>query len=164
LEFSATVFDTVKRGIIEFWVGLFVLCGIGAMALLAFQVGNTSVMGFGGDYRVYARFDNIGGLSMKAPVSIGGVKVGRVTGISIDQQTFQAVVELSISKDQDSIPVDSSASILTAGLLGAQFIGLVPGAEEEYLQDGSEIELTQSSFTLESVIGEFLYRSTTSGN
>ncbi len=134
------------------------------MALLAFQVGNTSLMGFGDDYRVYARFDNIGGLSMKAPVSIGGVKIGRVTGISIDQQTFQAVVELSISKDQDSIPVDSSASILTAGLLGAQFIGLVPGAEAEYLQDGSEIELTQSSFTLESVIGEFLYRSTTSGN
>ena len=154
----------MKRGIIEFWVGLFVLCGIVAMALLAFQVGNTSLMGFGDDYRVYARFDNIGGLSMKAPVSIGGVKVGRVTGISIDQQTFQAVVELSISKDQDSIPVDSSASILTAGLLGAQFIGLVPGAEAEYLQDGSEIELTQSSFTLESVIGEFLYRSTTSGN
>ena len=129
--------------------------------MLAFQVGNTSLLGFDDGYRVYARFDNIGGLAMKAPVSVAGVNVGRVTGIGIDSQTYQAVVELSISEKHSNIPTDSSAMILTAGLLGAQYIGLVPGAEDDYLEDGSEIELTQSAFSIENLIGEFLFRSTT---
>ncbi len=154
----------MKRAIIETWVGLFVLCGIGAVAMLAFQVGNTSLFGPDDGYRIYARFDDIGGLAVKAPVSIAGVNVGRVTSIAIDQQTYQAVVELSISDTGVSIPEDSSAMILTAGLLGAQYVGLSPGAEDVYLEDGSEIELTQSSFSIEGLIGEFLYRSTTSEN
>jgi len=151
----------MKRSIIEFWVGLFVIAGIASMALLTFQVGNSSFLGFDDGYRVYARFNNIGGLAMKAPVSIAGVNVGRVTGISIDGQTYQAIVELTISNDHDNIPADSSAQILTAGLLGAQFVGLEPGADDEYLRDGAQIDLTQSSFSLENLIGEFLFRTTT---
>lgn len=149
---------------IDTWVGLFVLAGLVALISLAFQVGNISLSGFDDNYRVYAKFDDVGGLNVRAPVSIAGVRVGRVTDITMDKEAFQAVVEISISSEYSNIPADSSARILTAGLLGAQFVGITPGGDYEALIEGSEIELTQSAISLENIISKFLYNFTTDGS
>ncbi|HEX5636627.1 MAG TPA: outer membrane lipid asymmetry maintenance protein MlaD, partial [Gammaproteobacteria bacterium] len=103
-----------------------------------------------------AHFDNIGGLKLRSPVSAGGVRIGQVTDIHYDNKRYDAAVTISVSP-QYHFPKDTSASILTAGLLGEQYIGLEPGAEEETLQPGEQIELTQSALVLEQVIGQFLY-------
>lgn len=154
----------MKRSAIEVSVGLFVLVGILAVAALAFQVGRASFFSLDENYQVFARFNNIGGLNVKAPVTVAGVGIGRVESISIDPDDYSAVVSLSISKSYSNLPVDSSALILTSGLLGAQYVGLEPGGEEEFLRDGDYIELTQSAFSIETLIGEFLFRSTSEGN
>ncbi len=154
----------MKRTTVEIWVGLFVMAGIAAVVILAFQVGRASLFSFDENYRVYARFDNIGGLNLKAPVTVSGVGVGRVDSIRIDPDDYSAVVGMNISVSYNQIPIDSSARILTSGLLGAQYIGLEPGGEEEYLLDGDYIELTQSAFSIENLIGEFLFRSTSESN
>ncbi len=151
----------MKRAAVEIWVGLFVLAGIVAIAMLALQVGSGSLSSFDDGYRIYARFDDIGGLNVKAPVAISGVKIGRVSNISVDRDTFEAIVELSIAAEYSNIPIDSNALILTAGLLGAKYVGILPGAEDDYLADKSEIDLTQSTFSIENLISEFLFRSTT---
>ena len=151
----------MKKSLVELWVGLFVLAGIAAIAMLAFRVDGASVFEIENDYKVYATFDNIGGLSIKAPVTIAGVNIGRVSGITVNLENFSALVEMSISDKYGQIPIDSSARILTSGLLGAQYIGLEQGAEDIFLQSGDTIEFTQSSFSLEDVIGEFLFRFTT---
>ncbi len=151
----------MKRSFLELWVGLFVLAGIVAIAVLSFRVGGSGIFENDRDYTVYANFDNVGSLSVKAPVTIAGVNVGRVSGISVDQDSFNARVALSISENFDSIPVDTSARILTAGLLGAQYIGLEKGAEDIYLQSGDTIEFTQSAFSLEDIIAELVFRLTT---
>ncbi len=148
----------MNRSLINFWVGLFVFGGVVAIALLAFRVDGTGVFTVERNYKIYANFENIGGLSVKAPVTIAGVTVGRVSGISVDMDRFSARVELEISEKFDSIPIDSSARILTAGLLGAQYIGLEQGAEDIFLKDGDAIELTQSALGFEDVIGGFLVR------
>ncbi len=153
----------MKKSMLELWVGLFVLGGIAAIVLLAFRVDGASVFEVDSDYKIYADFDNVGGLSIKAPVTIAGVNIGRVTGIQVNMDDFSARVEMSISDRFGSIPIDSSAKILTSGLLGAQYIGLEQGAEEDYLVSGDLIEFTQSSFNLEDIIGEFLFRVTTQG-
>ena len=131
------------------------LAGIGALGLLAFKVSDSSP-GTGQTYTVQARFTNVGGLSVKAPVMIGGVRVGRVGNIWIDKQQYVPVVELRIDTDYDTLPIDTGASILTAGLLGAQYIGLSPGASEFYLEEGDVLEFTQSAIQLESLIGQFM--------
>ena len=153
----------MKKSMLELWVGLFVLGGIAAIVLLAFRVDGASVFEVDSDYKIYADFDNVGGLSIKAPVTIAGVNIGRVTGIQVNMDDFSARVEMSISDRFGGIPIDSSAKILTSGLLGAQYIGLEQGAEEDYLVSGDLIEFTQSSFNLEDIIGEFLFRVTTQG-
>ncbi len=153
----------MKKSLTEFWVGLFVLAGIAAIVSLAFRVDSASIFEIEDDYKVYATFENIGGLNIKAPVTIAGVNIGRVSAIAVDLDNFSAKVEMTISDKFARIPIDSSARILTSGLLGAQYIGLEQGAEDIFLKSGDLIEFTQSSFSLEDVIGEFLFRVTTQG-
>ncbi|NGM86083.1 outer membrane lipid asymmetry maintenance protein MlaD [Parapusillimonas sp. SGNA-6] len=142
----------------DFWVGLFVLLGGIALIFLALQAGNMSTFSFGSTYRVQAHFDNIGGLKVRAPVKSSGVVVGRVAEVGFDNERFQAVAFLDM-EDKYRFPTDSSASILTSGLLGEQYIGLTPGGEEDMLEQGSEIQFTQSAVVLEELISKFLYSS-----
>ena len=114
----------------------------------------------GSSYDVTARFTNVGGLQKKAAVSIGGVKVGEVRDIYYDQDIYESVVVLSISDEFNKIPEDTTASIFTAGLMGSQYVSLDPGGAEDYLEDGGEIDITQSAIVLEKVIGEFLFSQT----
>ena len=144
-----------KRGI-DLMVGLFVLGGLVAVVFLALRVGNLSTASVKNAYHLTAEFDNIGGLKLKAPVTMAGVNIGRVTDVNIDKEFYTAVVELSIDSNYDNLPEDTSAAILTAGLLGAQYIGLEPGAEETYLSEGDKIEITQSSLVLENLISTFV--------
>lgn len=141
---------------LEFVVGIFVLIGLAALVVLAAQVGSASFAQTN-TYSIIAKFENIGGLNVKAPVSIGGVRIGRVTGIDLDTDTFSARVTMAIEEQYNELPIDTSASILTSGLLGAQFVGLEPGGDFEYLKDGDEIELTQSTIQLENLIGRFMF-------
>lgn len=142
---------------IEIMVGLFVAAGIAAFFMLAMQVSNMSNYNGGESYELQARFDNIGGLKVRSPVSAGGVRIGRVTDIEYSSETYEAVVSMEIESRYDQFPVDTAASVLTSGLLGEQFIGFDPGAEEEYLKEGDVIDLTQSALVLEQIIGQFLY-------
>lgn len=143
---------------IEIWVGLFVAIGLIALFFVAMQVSNLGEMRTArGSYTVTARFENIGGLKVRAPVSMAGVRVGRVSRIAFDNKTYQAIVEMRIDPAYDTLPDDTSASILTAGLLGEQYIGLSPGGSDEFLKDGDELDLTQSAIVLEQVISRFLF-------
>lgn len=146
----------MQRKSIEIWVGIFMLVGIAAIVMLAVQV-STAGTGASKSYRLEARFDNIGGLNVKAPVMIGGVRVGRVGAIWIDKKDYVAVVGLDIDQQYDTLTVDTGASILTSGLLGAQFVGLSPGFSDIYLEQGDTLELTQSAIQLESLISQFMF-------
>ena len=141
---------------IEILVGLFIAGALAAFFMLALKVSNLASYGASEGYDLVAHFDNIGGLKVRSPVSAGGVRIGQVTEIRYDNKRYDAKVTISVNP-QYSFPTDTSASILTAGLLGEQYIGLEPGAEEEALQPGGHIELTQSALVLEQVIGQFLY-------
>ncbi len=141
---------------IETLVGLFVLLGLLALLFVALKAANLSSFGSQDSYTVSARFDNIGGLKARAPVRAAGVVVGRVTAISLDPKTFQGVVTLAIERSFQ-FPKDSSAKILTAGLLGDQYVGLEAGGEVENLSPGSLIKQTQSAVVLENLIGQFLF-------
>ena len=142
----------------DFWVGLFVLLGIIALVFLALRAGNLSSFSFAPTYKVQAYFDNLGGLKVRAPVKSSGVVVGRVASLSFDNERYQAVVTLDIETGFQ-FPADSSASILTSGLLGEQYIGLTPGGDEKMLATGSTIQYTQSAVVLEELISKFLYSS-----
>ncbi|PCI68419.1 MAG: outer membrane lipid asymmetry maintenance protein MlaD [Piscirickettsiaceae bacterium] len=142
---------------IEIIVGFFVVIGFVAMFFLSMQVSNLSSFNNDEGYNIKASFENIGSLKVRAPVSIAGVKIGRVTSIDFDSEAFEAVVTMNIKSKFNELPSDSSASILTAGLLGEQYIGLEAGGEEELLTDGSKLELTQSALVLEQIIGQFLF-------
>ncbi len=142
----------------DFWVGLFILLGLIALVFLALRAGNMSSFSFAPTYRVEAHFDNVGGLKVRAPVKSSGVVVGRVSSIGFDNRRFQAAVTLELEK-QYEFPQDTSASILTSGLLGEQYIGLTPGGEDKPLTDGSTIQFTQSAVVLEELISKFLYSS-----
>jgi phospholipid/cholesterol/gamma-HCH transport system substrate-binding protein len=141
----------------EVSVGLFVAIGLGALFFLALNVSNFSQFQATESYKVTARFENIGGLKPRSTVSMGGVKVGQVNAIALDPETFEAIVTLEIDSRYKVFPKDSSASILTSGLLGEQFIGLEAGGEEEFLNDGDEIRLTEPALSLEKVIGQFIF-------
>lgn len=143
---------------LELLVGLFVASGIVALFFLAMQVSNLNPLTEDQGYTVYARFENSGGLKVKSRVSIAGVKIGRVTAIKFDPKTYESVVEMRIDKKYNTLPDDTSASILTAGLLGEQYVGLNAGGSEDYLKDNSTIEYTQSAIVLEKLIGQFLYQ------
>ncbi len=146
----------MSNGKTDFWVGLFVLIGAMAIVFLALRAGNMSSFSFGPKYQLTAKFDNIGGLKVRAPVKSAGVVVGRVTSIRFDDKTYQAVVPLEIEKGYD-FPSDSSVKILTAGLLGEQYLGIEAGGEDTNLQNGQSIRFTQSAIILESLISQFLY-------
>lgn len=142
---------------IEILVGLFVVMAVLAMVMLSLKVSNLASYGSEGDvYEIRAEFENIGGLKVRSPVSAGGVRVGKVADISYNNEQFTAVVTMLIEGGYQ-FPLDTSASVLTAGLLGEQFIGLEPGGDEEFLSQGGEIELTQSALILEQIIGQLLY-------
>lgn len=141
---------------IEIWVGIFILLGVGALCMLALQVSGSGSSSKE-TYRLEAKFENVGGLNIKAPVMIGGVKVGRVGGIWIDKEDYVAVVGLDINKEFDLLADDTGAAILTSGLLGAQFIGLSPGSSDFYLENGDTLEFTQSAIQLESLISQFMF-------
>ena len=144
-----------RKGV-ETLVGLFVLLGVLAILFLALRAANLGNVVAGDTYVVSARFDNIGGLNVRAPVKSAGVRVGRVTGIVLDTNTYQGRVTMELEEGVQ-FPEDTSAKILTSGLLGDQFIGLVPGGSDKNLQPGGEIKLTQSAVLLENLIGQFLY-------
>jgi phospholipid/cholesterol/gamma-HCH transport system substrate-binding protein len=146
----------MQRTTLDLWVGIFVTAGVAALFVLALKVGNASSVSVADGYRVIAEFDNIGGLKVRAPVKSAGVVVGRVDGISLDTRTFRANVALRIDK-RYPFPKDSSASILTAGLLGEQYVGMDGGGDEQNLKDGDRLKVTQSAIVLEKVIGQFLY-------
>lgn len=145
---------------VEIGVGLFVSLGLAALLMLAVKVANLNTLGSTEGYRVTARFDNIGGLQVRSPVRMGGVLIGRVTGIDYDTERFRAVVEMRIDPRFARIPRDTAASIYTAGLLGEQYVNLDPGGEDAFLAEDSEIEMTQSAVILERTLQEFLYSKT----
>jgi phospholipid/cholesterol/gamma-HCH transport system substrate-binding protein len=144
-----------KRGI-ETLVGAFVLLGLLAIVFLALKVANLASFTTGDTYAVTARFDNIGGLKVRAPVKSAGVTVGRVASISLDTKTYQGLVTLELQR-RFEFPKDTSAKILTAGLLGDQYIGLEPGGDDKNLSPGDTIRMTQSAVVLENLIGQLLY-------
>ena len=137
-------------------VGLFVVLGIVGVVFLALKAANLGSFSSGDTYTLLARFDNIGGLKVRAPVRSAGVTVGRVASITLDAKTYQGVVRLEVQRDVQ-FPSDSSARILTSGLLGDQYVGLEPGAEEKVFGAGDTIKQTQSAVVLESLISQFLF-------
>ncbi len=141
---------------LEIIVGFFVCLGVAAVFVMTFRVASIENVDGGTVYRVTATFDNIGGLKPGAAVTMAGVKIGRVREIKINPQTFQADVAIDISETYNNIPEDSNAKILTAGLLGEQYIGFEPGGSDDVLKQGSKVELTQSALVLENLIGQFL--------
>ncbi len=140
---------------IEIVTGFFIILGFVALYVVATSATNIKSYGESG-YAVTASFSNIGGLKTRAQVTLAGVEVGRVTKITLDPKTFNAVVTLQMSGRFNQIPDDSTASILTSGLLGEQYIGLSPGGSETFLKDGSSIQYTQPALVLENLIGQFL--------
>lgn len=141
---------------IELSVGAFMLAGLLSLAILAVKVSGFNVGSDTETYPIYARFENIGGLSVRAKVTIAGVVVGRVAEIVLDKDEFTAVVRLEVHSDVDNLTTDTTAAILTEGLLGGKYVGLVTGAEDEMMTAGDSIEDTQSALVLEEMIGEFL--------
>ena len=146
----------------DVWVGLFVMVGLVAVLFLALKSANLLSLSFQSDYRVTARFDNIGGLKPKAAVKSAGVVVGRVESITFDDKTFQAKVTLAL-ESRYAFPKDSSLKVLTSGLLGEQYIGIEAGADEKVLATGDHISSAQSAVVLENLIGQFLFSKAAEG-
>ncbi len=146
---------------IEIAVGFFVALGLAALFTLAMQISGLTQVSNGESYRLTAYFDNIGGLKPKAPVNIGGVRIGRVAEVSFDPDRFQAKAVLEIDASYSFLPTDTFASIHTSGMLGEQYVALQPGAELESLSDGDELMHTQSALVLEELVGQFMSNMTT---
>jgi len=146
----------MNRTALDLWVGIFVAIGFAALIFLAMKVGNFSVFNRTSTYVVTAQFDNIGGLKVRAPVKSAGVLVGRVSSIGFDAESYRAVVGLEIDS-RYAFPSDTSAAILTSGLLGEQYIGLEAGGDIEMLRNGDRVMLSQSAVVLEKLIGQFLF-------
>ncbi len=141
---------------LDLWVGMFVVAGVAALVMLAMKVGNLGTYNVSDTYQVHAYFSNIGGLKPKASIRAAGVLVGRVTAINLDTKLYEANVEMSLDK-RYPFPKDTFANILTSGLLGEQYIGLMPGGDTEMLKGGEEIKHTQSAMVLEDLISKFMY-------
>ena len=152
----------MNRKSIEILVGMFVLLGMLGLLFLALKAANLATFGGNDTYTVTARFDNIGGLKVRAPVRSAGVTVGRVTAIGLDSKTFQGLVTLDIDRSFQ-FPRDSSAKILTSGLLGDQYVGIEPGGDDKNLAPGQMITQTQSAVVLENLIGQFLFNKAADG-
>jgi phospholipid/cholesterol/gamma-HCH transport system substrate-binding protein len=153
----------MMRKSLDLWVGLFVAIGLGALLFLALKVGNLASFSAAETYLVKANFDNIGGLKKRAPVKSAGVVVGRVEDIVFDTETYDATVTVSIDK-RYAFPKDTSAKILTAGLLGEQYIGLAAGGDTAKLKNGDTLKITQSAVVLENLISQFLFNKAADGN
>jgi len=152
----------VNRATLDLWVGIFVTIGIAAVVFLALRVGNLTTLSSSPGYRLDARFDNIGGLKLRAPIKAAGVVVGRVESVRLDPQTYQAVVTMRINPGYQ-FTADTIASILTSGLLGEVYIGLDAGGDTKMLADGATITKTQSAVVLEKMIGQFLFDKASEG-
>lgn len=152
----------INRSKIDLAVGLFVATGVLALVFLALKVGNLVNFSIAEGYRLETRFDNIGGLKIRAPVKSAGVVVGRIEAIHLDPETYEAVINLRISPEY-RFTKDTIASILTSGLLGEQYISLESGGEAEYLKSGDRIMKTQSAMILEKLIGQFLFNKAAEG-
>jgi phospholipid/cholesterol/gamma-HCH transport system substrate-binding protein len=146
----------MERTTLDLLVGIFVVGGIAALVMLAMKVGNLGTYDVSDSYQVRAYFSNIGGLKPKASIKSAGVLVGRVTDISLDMERYEAKVVMSLDK-RYQFSSDTSAKILTSGLLGEQYIGLEVGGDEAMLKDGDELKMTQSAVVLEDLIGKFLF-------
>ncbi len=146
----------MERTTLDLWVGMFVVAGVAALVMLAMKVGNLGTYNVSDTYQVHAYFSNIGGLKPKASIRAAGVLVGRVTGISLDTNRYEANVVMSLDK-RYQFPKDTFANILTSGLLGEQYIGLMPGGDTEMLKNGDQIKQTQSAMVLEDLISKFMY-------
>jgi phospholipid/cholesterol/gamma-HCH transport system substrate-binding protein len=153
----------MSRKELDLWVGAFVLLGMGALLFLALKVANLSSFSAADSYQILAKFENIGGLKPRAPVKSAGVVVGRVSDVRFDNETFEAVVTLSLDS-RYQFPKDTSAKILTSGLLGEQYIGLGPGGDSENLKNGDRLKITQPAVVLENLISQFLYSKAAEGS
>ncbi len=144
--------------VVEFGTGMFVLLGFASLFFLIMKTTDVQSDLRGETFEVLARFENVGDLKLRAPVTMAGVTIGRVTGIAFDSERLDALVTMRISTNFDRIPDDTDASILTSGLIGGQYIGLSPGFSEGYLVDSSQIQITHSALVLENLIGKFLVK------
>lgn len=152
----------MNRKLLDLWVGFFVVLGFVALLFLALRVGNVSSANFSGTYQLTAKFDNIGGLKVRGPVKSAGVVVGRVSEIRLDPTAYEAVVTLTID-NRFRFPKDTFASILTAGLLGEQYVGLDAGGDEKMLKNGDVFAKTQSAVVLEKLISQFMFNKASEG-
>lgn len=140
----------------EISVGIFIAGGLAALFMLAMKVSNLSTYNTEEGFQITARFENASGLKERSPVTMAGVRIGRVEEIAFDKDSLEAVVTMNIESKYDSLPKDSSASIYTAGLLGEKYIGLEPGGDDKSLKQGDSLKLTQDSLVLEKLIGQFV--------
>ena len=146
----------MERTTVDLWVGMFVVAGIAALVMLAMKVGNLGTYNVSETYQVHAYFSNSGGLKPKASIKSAGVLVGRVTDITLDTERYEAKVVMDLDK-RYQFPKDTFANIMTSGLLGEQYIGLMPGGDDQMLKNGEQLKKTQSAMVLEEMIGKFLY-------
>jgi phospholipid/cholesterol/gamma-HCH transport system substrate-binding protein len=152
----------MNRSTIDLWVGLFVAAGLGAVLFLALKVGNLASFSTSNTYEIQAKFANIGGLKVRAPIKSAGVVVGRVGGIRFDNESYEAVVTMNLDAGY-KFPRDTSAKILTSGLLGEQYVGLEAGGDSVMLKNGDQLKLTQSAVVLENLISQFLFNKAADG-
>jgi phospholipid/cholesterol/gamma-HCH transport system substrate-binding protein len=152
----------MNRSTIDLWVGIFVVAGIGALLFLALKVGNLASFSSSQSYQVQAKFANIGGLKVRAPVKSAGVVVGRIADIRFDNDSYEALVSMNIDQNY-AFPRDTTAKILTSGILGEQYVGLEAGGDSKMLEAGSTLRLTQSAVVLENLISQFLFNKAAEG-
>ena len=153
----------MNRSTIDLWVGIFVLAGLAALLFLALKAGNLASFSTARSYQVQAKFANIGGLKVRAPVKSAGVVVGRITDIAFDTDSYEAVVKMNIDESY-KFPRDTTAKILTSGILGEQYVGLEAGGDARMLEAGGRLRLTQSAVVLENLISQFLFNKAAEGN
>ena len=153
----------MNRSTIDLWVGIFVVMGFVALIFLALRVGNLASFSTGQTYRIEAKFGNIGGLKVRAPVKSAGVVVGRVVDVRFDNESYEAVVLMDIEQAYQ-FPRDTTAKVLTSGILGEQYVGLEAGGDAKMLAAGDRLRLTQSAVVLENLISQFLFNKAAEGN
>jgi len=153
----------MNRSTIDLWVGVFVVAGMAALLFLALKAGNLASFSTNQSYQVKAKFANIGGLKVRAPVKSAGVVVGRIAEIRFDNESFEAVVTMNLDQ-QYQFPRDTTAKILTSGILGEQYVGLEAGGDAKMIEAGGTLRLTQSAVVLENLISQFLFNKAAEGN
>jgi phospholipid/cholesterol/gamma-HCH transport system substrate-binding protein len=152
----------MNRSAIDLWVGIFVAAGLAGLLFLALKVGNLASFNTAQTYQVYAKFANIGGLKARAPVKSAGVVIGRVADIRFDNESYEALVAINLDAAYQ-FPRDTTAKILTSGILGEQYIGLEAGGDGVMLKNGDRLRLTQSAVVLENLISQFLFSKAAEG-